>query len=100
MARTAAAHAAWREAGERPMTGREAGERPMTEREAGEGAGGGVIDEEDIRVAARLALPHRRRRNPFDAPEVDEQQLDEALKQASAEAAVRNPACLPITTAR
>jgi magnesium chelatase subunit D len=37
------------------------------------------VDAEDIRVAARLALPHRRRRNPFDAPGLDEQQLDDAL---------------------
>jgi magnesium chelatase subunit D len=34
---------------------------------------------EDIRAAARLALPHRRRRQPFDAPQLDEQQLDDAL---------------------
>jgi magnesium chelatase subunit D len=33
----------------------------------------------DVRVAARLALPHRRRRNPFDAPGLDEQQLEDAL---------------------
>ncbi|WP_253272587.1 magnesium chelatase subunit D family protein [Arsenicicoccus sp. oral taxon 190] len=39
-ARTAVAHAAW--------SGREA------------------VSDEDIRVAARLALPHRKRRNPFD----------------------------------
>lgn len=37
------------------------------------------ITREDIRVAARLALPHRRRRNPFDAPGIDEDALDEAL---------------------
>ena len=37
------------------------------------------VDAEDIRAAARLALPHRRRRQPFDAPQLDEQQLDEAL---------------------
>jgi magnesium chelatase subunit D len=37
------------------------------------------VDAEDIRAAARLALPHRRRRNPFDAPDLDEQQLDDAL---------------------
>ena len=30
-------------------------------------------------VAARLALPHRRRRSPFDAPGLDEEQLDDAL---------------------
>jgi magnesium chelatase subunit D len=33
----------------------------------------------DIRAAARLALPHRRRRNPFDAPGLDEDLLDELL---------------------
>ncbi|HEY1664053.1 MAG TPA: VWA domain-containing protein, partial [Trebonia sp.] len=53
IARTAAAHAAWR--------------------------GGLTVSREDIRVASRLALPHRRRRNPFDAPGLDEQQLDDAL---------------------
>ena len=53
IARTAAAHAAWR--------------------------GGLAVGREDIRVASRLALPHRRRRNPFDAPGLDERQLDEAL---------------------
>jgi magnesium chelatase subunit D len=39
------------------------------------------VDEHDIRVAAELALPHRRRRDPFDAPELDPQRLDEALSQ-------------------
>ena len=34
---------------------------------------------EDIRAAARLALPHRRRRNPFDAPGLDEDMLDQIL---------------------
>jgi magnesium chelatase subunit D len=53
IARAAAAHAAWRGASE--------------------------VNRDDIRVAARLALPHRRRRNPFDAPGLDEEQLDEAL---------------------
>jgi magnesium chelatase subunit D len=53
IARTAAAHAAWR--------------------------GALAVTREDIRVASRLALPHRRRRNPFDAPGLDEQQLDDAL---------------------
>ncbi|HEY0358256.1 MAG TPA: putative cobaltochelatase [Mycobacteriales bacterium] len=38
---------------------------------------------EDVRTAALLALPHRRRRNPFDAPGLDEQALDDALSQAS-----------------
>lgn len=33
----------------------------------------------DIRQAALLALPHRRRRNPFDAPGLDEDLLDAIL---------------------
>jgi magnesium chelatase subunit D len=33
----------------------------------------------DIRQAALLALPHRRRRNPFDAPGLDEDLLDAVL---------------------
>ncbi|MEO6997901.1 MAG: VWA domain-containing protein, partial [Terracoccus sp.] len=33
----------------------------------------------DVRAAARLALPHRRRRNPFDAPGLDEDLLDRIL---------------------
>ncbi|MDP9443018.1 MAG: VWA domain-containing protein [Actinomycetota bacterium] len=33
----------------------------------------------DIRRAALLALPHRRRRNPFDAPGLDEELLDQIL---------------------
>ena len=53
VARTAVAHAAWR--------------------------GSSVVEEEDIRVAAELALPHRRRRDPFDDPGLDPQQLDDAM---------------------
>jgi magnesium chelatase subunit D len=53
LARTAVAHAAWR--------------------------GADTVAEEDIRVAAELALPHRRRRDPFDDPGIDPAQLDEAL---------------------
>ena len=56
IARTATAHAAWR--------------------------GAADVEREDIRVASRLALPHRRRRNPFDAPGLsseDERRLDDAL---------------------
>ena len=52
-ARTAAAHAAWR--------------------------GRTCITREDIRVAARMSLPHRRRRAPFDAPGLDEELLDRLL---------------------
>jgi magnesium chelatase subunit D len=57
------AHAAWREAG----TG------------ANEATGKIAVAEEDIRVAAELALPHRRRRDPFDDPGIDPGDLDEAL---------------------
>jgi magnesium chelatase subunit D len=56
VARTAVAHAAWRGADE--------------------------VAEEDIRVAAELALPHRRRRDPFDDPGLDPELLDEAMAQA------------------
>jgi magnesium chelatase subunit D len=54
-ARAAAAHAAWQ------------GRREITM--------------SDIRAAARLALPHRRRRNPFDAPGLDEDLLDRLLDE-------------------
>ena len=54
-ARAAAAHAAWQ------------GRREITK--------------SDIRAAARLALPHRRRRNPFDAPGLDEDLLDQLLDE-------------------
>ncbi|MED7950484.1 putative cobaltochelatase [Streptomyces sp. BE303] len=37
--------------------------------------------EEDVRKAAQLALPHRRRRNPFDAPGLDEELLDRTLEE-------------------
>ncbi len=57
IARAAVAHAAWR--------------------------GGGAGTEEDVRVAARLALPHRRRRDPFDEPGMDDQALDDALREAA-----------------
>jgi len=59
VARTAAAHAAWR--------------------------GALSVEEQDIRVAAELALPHRRRRDPFDHPGIDRDQLDEALALAGAD---------------
>ena len=57
IARAAVAHAAWR--------------------------GVGAVEEEDVRVAARLALPHRRRRDPFDEPGMDPGALDEALRDAA-----------------
>ncbi|MFI8274641.1 putative cobaltochelatase [Streptomyces sp. NPDC085929] len=42
-------------------------------------AGRTDVRKEDVRQAALLALPHRRRRNPFDAPGLDEDKLDEIL---------------------
>ena len=59
VARTAVAHAAWR--------------------------GADTVGEEDIRVAAELALPHRRRRDPFDDPGIDPGELDEALSATADE---------------
>ena len=52
-ARTAVAHAAWH--------------------------GRSRVTTQDVRAAARLSLPHRRRRNPFDAPGLDEDLLDRVL---------------------
>jgi magnesium chelatase subunit D len=65
VARTAVAHAAWR--------------------------GDVIVTEEDIRVAAELALPHRRRRDPFDNPGLDPDQLDDAMAQAESSAESSGP---------
>ncbi|MEU7138449.1 magnesium chelatase subunit D family protein [Nocardia sp. NPDC046473] len=59
VARTATAHAAWR--------------------------GADAVTEEDVRIAAELALPHRRRRDPFDEPGISEDQLDDAMREAAEE---------------
>ena len=67
IARTAVAHAAWRGA----------------ETRARDAAGRITVGEDDIRVAAELALPHRRRRDPFDDPGIDAGDLDEALSAAA-----------------
>ncbi|TPM77485.1 putative cobaltochelatase, partial [Mesorhizobium sp. B2-3-3] len=48
-------------------------------------AGREEVVSDDVRQAALLALPHRRRRNPFDAPGLDEDRLDEALQDAADE---------------
>ncbi|WP_405460604.1 putative cobaltochelatase [Streptomyces sp. NBC_00101] len=48
-------------------------------------AGREEVTADDVRQAALLALPHRRRRNPFDAPGLDEEKLDETLRQAAEE---------------
>jgi magnesium chelatase subunit D len=55
-ARAAAAHAAWQ--------------------------GRTTVVAEDVRSAALLALPHRKRRNPFDEPGLDTEALDDALDRA------------------
>ncbi|WP_367136498.1 putative cobaltochelatase [Saccharothrix sp. HUAS TT1] len=57
VARTATAHAAWRGAAE--------------------------VAEEDVEAAVRLALPHRKRRDPFDEPGLEEEQLNDALQQGA-----------------
>ncbi|MBW8094141.1 ATP-binding protein, partial [Streptomyces hygroscopicus subsp. hygroscopicus] len=44
-------------------------------------AGRTDVRTEDVRGAALLALPHRRRRAPFDAPGLDEDKLDEILRR-------------------
>jgi magnesium chelatase subunit D len=41
-----------------------------------------AVTEEDVADAARLALPHRRRRDPFDAPGLSEEDLADALREA------------------
>ncbi len=48
-------------------------------------AGRNSVTSEDVRVAAMFALPHRRRRDPFDAPGMDEDLLDEALQNNAPE---------------
>ncbi|MFD5766782.1 putative cobaltochelatase [Streptomyces sp. NPDC127049] len=48
-------------------------------------AGREEVTSEDVRQAALLALPHRRRRNPFDAPGMDEDKLDETLERFQGE---------------
>ncbi|MDG4824053.1 VWA domain-containing protein [Asanoa sp. WMMD1127] len=58
IARTAVALAAWRD-------------RP-------------TVTDQEVDDAARLALPHRRRRDPLDPPGADQQALDDALAQARA----------------
>ena len=60
LARTALAHAAWR--------------------------GADAVAESDVEVAATLALPHRKRRDPFDEPGLDQEQLRDALRDAAEDA--------------
>ncbi|CAL9385592.1 putative cobaltochelatase [Streptomyces sp. NPDC095602] len=44
-------------------------------------AGRTDVTADDVRQAALLALPHRRRRSPFDAPGLDEEKLDRTLEE-------------------
>jgi magnesium chelatase subunit D len=39
------------------------------------------VNEDDVRRAAELALPHRRRRQPFQSPETDQQDLDQTIRE-------------------
>ncbi|WP_433615530.1 VWA domain-containing protein [Dactylosporangium sp. CA-139114] len=43
--------------------------------------GRSVVTKADVRDAARLALPHRRRRDPLDPPGADRDRLEEVLEQ-------------------
>ena len=67
VARTAVAHAAWRGTWASEATG----ESELR------------VEEQDVRVAAELALPHRRRRDPFDDPGLDPDQLPQATATLS-----------------
>lgn len=44
-------------------------------------AGRNQVTAEDVRRAAELALPHRRRRKPFEQPGLDKERLDEVMQQ-------------------
>jgi len=46
---------------------------------------------EDIRAAAELVLPHRRRRRPFEKPGLDQQRLDELFQQDPASRPRKRP---------
>ncbi len=40
------------------------------------------VTPDDVRGAAELVLPHRRRRKPFEQPGLDQEQLDDLMQQA------------------
>ncbi len=40
------------------------------------------VKPDDVRTAAELVLPHRRRRKPFEQPGLDKEQLDDLMEQA------------------
>ncbi len=39
------------------------------------------VTDEDVRRAAELALPHRRRRQPFESPETDQEELQRTIQE-------------------
>jgi magnesium chelatase subunit D len=41
------------------------------------------VSPEDVKKAAELVLPHRRRRKPFEQPGLDQERLDDLMEQAS-----------------
>ena len=43
-----------------------------------------AVTEDDVRRAAELALPHRRRRQPFQSPESDQEELDRTIREQMA----------------
>gem|GEM_PF-5718699 len=45
-----------------------------------------VISEQDILLAAELALPHRLKRQPFEETALDSGQLEDRLRKARSEA--------------
>ncbi|WP_089717451.1 magnesium chelatase subunit D family protein, partial [Candidatus Entotheonella palauensis] len=49
------------------------------------------VSEADIRRVAPLVLPHRRRRQPFDEPHVDEQELDDSMERHRPDPPESNP---------
>lgn len=44
-----------------------------------------VVSADDVAAAARLALPHRRRRDPLDPPGTDQEKLEELLREHAAD---------------
>jgi magnesium chelatase subunit D len=42
------------------------------------------VTPDDVRTAATLVLPHRRRRKPFEQPGLDQDKLDELMREAAA----------------
>lgn len=44
-------------------------------------AGRDAVTEDDVRAAAELALPHRRRRQPFEQPGLDQELLERAIAE-------------------